>query len=280
MAWDARFTDRTPLFEPLLLLSGWLQAHVRWPTVDDLNRLVEQQVASRNVAVVTHAGKPLRFIEPEKAVGKRASGHYENGIFATGQVPTRPENWHDFFNALVWITFPYAKAALNRIHHHALNKTLPAAQQRVDKKRGAWRDAATLFDESGVVVLSRRRELVALLRRHDWKAAFWRERTSVEAAMRFLVFGHALYEKALNPYVGMTGKGIFITVDDAFFQRPLAWQLPVIDRRLAGFLLRQLSSNADLSPIPVLGYPGWFSANTQESFYDNRQYFRPLVRKK
>lgn len=280
MRWDARFTDRSPVFGPLLPLSGWLQVHTRWPAVDDLNRLVERQTANRDAAIATHAGKPLYFAEPSKIIGKQVCGHYENGIYAAGQVPTRSENWHDFFNALVWITFPYAKAALNRIHYHVLNKALPATQPRPDKKRGARRDAATLFDESGVIVLSSKPELVALLRRHDWKTVFWRARKSVQVAMRFIVFGHALYEKALNPYVGMTGKGVFITVDDAFLQRPLVRQLPVIDRRLAGFLLRQLASNADLSPIPVLGYPGWFAANAQERFYDNRQYFRPYVGKK
>jgi hypothetical protein len=45
---------------------------------------------------------------------------YEMRIWARGEVVTRPDNWHDFFNALVWCTFPLAKAALNARHAEAL----------------------------------------------------------------------------------------------------------------------------------------------------------------
>jgi hypothetical protein len=31
-------------------------------------------------------------------------------------VATRPCNRHDYFNALAWLAFPHAKAALNAIH--------------------------------------------------------------------------------------------------------------------------------------------------------------------
>ena len=142
--------------------------------------------------------------------------------------------------------------------------------------RGPLRDAATLFDESGVVVLSSQSKWITLLRQHEWKTVFWRQRASVLSSLRFIVFGHALYEKALKPYVGMTGKGVFFQVEEAFITKPVAEQLKTVDQWLADFVLRKLSSSADLSPIPILGYPGWSEANASSDYYDNQWYFRPL----
>jgi hypothetical protein len=44
---------------------------------------------------------------------------YEAGIARTGRVPTRA-NLHDFFNALIFLHFPRAKAQLNRLQSAAL----------------------------------------------------------------------------------------------------------------------------------------------------------------
>ncbi len=275
--WDAHFFTRSSIFEPFLPLSAFISAFNTWPTSQDLNRL-RQQIP---FDIATFSGMPLRFVPQvckniDPANNNTAVLPYERSIHLTGAVPTRTENWHDFFNALVWLTFPRAKAALNEIHVQSLNQ----AAQRKNEARGPLRDAATLFDESGVIVLCSQSELITLLQQHAWKAVFWQRRASVLTSMRFILFGHALYEKALRPYVGMTGKGVFFKVEDAFLQKPLTEQLQAIDRWLADFLLHRLSSNADLSPIPVLGYPGWTEVNACGDYYDNQQYFRPLARRK
>src|SRR5262249_26039402 len=75
-----------------------------FPGLDDLNALAGPALASGG-------GAPIRFVPPaplEEA--------YEIRVFETGEVQTRPDNWHDLFNALVWIAFPRTKAALNRHH--------------------------------------------------------------------------------------------------------------------------------------------------------------------
>jgi hypothetical protein len=36
-----------------------------------------------------------------------------------------------------------------------------------------------------------------------------------------------------------------------------------------------LSHGRELSPLPVLGVPGWWGGNEQENFYENTDYFRP-----
>lgn len=276
--WDAHFFDRSPAFEPFLPLSGQIAAFKNWPAFQDLNNLKQSMRAD----IATCSGMPVRFVSHSNE-GKN-SGHsgntairqYENRIYLTGEVPTRKANWHDFFNTLVWLTFPRAKAALNHIHFQSLHNN---AENQIEK-RGPFRDAATLFDESGVIVLSSRPEWIMLLRQHEWKTVFWRHRASLPASMRFILFGHALYEKMLDPYVGLTGKGVFFEVDEAFLQKPLADRLRTVDHWLADFLLHTLSTTADLSPIPVLGYPGWVDANADSDYYDNQRYFRPPARKK
>ena len=81
---------------------------------------------------------------------------YECRIWDSGEVETRPDNWHDFFNALVWLSFPQTKIAVSAAHMRAM--------QTPGEARGTTRDALTHFDECGIAVLSTRPELLDLLR--------------------------------------------------------------------------------------------------------------------
>ena len=95
--------------------------------------------------------------------------------------------------------------------------------------------------------------------------------------MGFYLLGHGLYEKALQPYVGMTGQGLLIKVEQAFFSWPLARQLAHLDSLLADYLAapEHCRSTRDLSPLPLLGVPGWTADNDNPTYYDNTDYFRP-----
>jgi hypothetical protein len=54
-------------------------------------------------------------------------------------------------------------------------------------------------------------------------------------------------------------------------------QLAQTDRLLALYLWdhAHMTTGRELAPLPVLGVPGWWSANEQENFYENTEYFRP-----
>jgi hypothetical protein len=194
-------------------------------------------------------------------------------------VQTRQRNWHDLFNALVWLTFPKAKAAINERHYLALLQR--QAQTRfssaVTGQRGTARDVNTLFDESGVIVVSADRELSGLLRGFSWKELFWKRRDEVREQMAFYLFGHGLYEKALHPYTGMTGQGLVLAVKQDFFGWPLQQRLAHIDGLVADYLVSEshCRSTRELSPVPVLGVPGWLEENSSQAYYDNTAYFRP-----
>jgi hypothetical protein len=123
--------------------------------------------------------------------------------------------------------------------------------------------------------------LLQLVRDFRWKELFWSRRGEVRENMRFLLFGHALYQKALKPFIGMTGKAILLQVSQEFLERPLQAQVADADRQLALYLWEgsRIGKGRDLAPVPVLGVPGWCSDNEVEAFYDNTGYFRPGRRK-
>jgi hypothetical protein len=176
-----------------------------FPTLAQLNRMCDEH------EVVSGSGVAVEFV-PQEA---KTDEPYETRVYSRGKVLTRNNNWHDLFNALVWITFPRSKAAINR-HHY---KEMLAHQ--AEGKRGTPRDVLTLFDEGGLIVVSSVPELGALLREFRWKDLFWQRRDEVKAAMRFHAFGHSIYEKMLQPYKGITAKTVIFDVPPGeIFQRP------------------------------------------------------------
>ena len=143
--------------------------------------------------------------------------------------------------------------------------------------RGPVQDALTLFDEGGVIVASSEDELLACLRDWRWKDLFWGHRARLPAQMRFHLFGHAIYEKALSPFLGITGRGILLKVDPGLLAVPLPGQLAALDARIAEHLAddHRVVATRELAVVPVLGVPGWHAGNEREEFYDDVDYFRP-----
>jgi len=219
--------------------------------------------------VVSGGGAPIRFIPPGSA--KVPPTGYEIRIFETGEVQTRPDNWHDLFNALVWLAFPKTKAVLNAHHREQI------IARRGERLRGTPRDVLTLYDEGGVVVGVTEPRLAALLRGFKWKELFWTERAAVRTRMRFHVFGHAIYEKALEPYRGVTGKALLVDVAPELLDASTERQLAELDARAAQYFsgADALVSTRSLPPLPILGVPGWEPANEREEYYDDVVQFRP-----
>lgn len=265
--WDSDFAERSPMFEPLRAAASALGGPY-WPGCDELNRVN----ASCRESIVNAAGRPLRFVG-QQLRQKTFEDQYEPRIFLRGEVQMRSCNWHDLFNALVWLTFPAAKAALNQRHYRELERQRASGAQ----DRGPARDALTLFDEGGVIVAASDSALAALLTGFEWKSLFWNRRTEVLRRMRFYLFGHALYEKALAPFTGVTGRSVMFEVEDAFFALPMAAQLSALDARLAARIgdAARFATTRELTPVPILGVPGWCDDNACEQYYDNQNYFRP-----
>ena len=185
---------------------------------------------------------------------------YEAGIARTGGVPTR-SNLHDFFNALIFLHLPRAKAQLNRLQSAAL------ARDGVAAVRGPVRDAATLIDENAVLVVTDRADVIASLRDHDWSFLFQSRRATWNKEINVVAFGHALLEKLVNPYKAITAHALHIAL-------PPNSRLQDVDRCMATALDQQLCPS-QLMPLPVLGIPGWWAQNENPDFYADRAVFRP-----
>ena len=209
-------------------------------------------------------GHPLRFVLPqEDGLG------YEARIAARGEVETRSENWHDFFNALVWCAFPHSKAALSGRHQAALEGGAAAA-------RGLERDAMTHFDECGALVLSTEPDLLELIRDFRWKELFWERRAALAGSLRCVIFGHATYEQLLSPFRGLTAKAVLYEASAAELAAIDAGQLAGLDARLAAELVAgRYGSPRELQPLPLLGLPGMTPDNENPAYYDDTWQFRP-----
>lgn len=257
---------QSPLFKPLQPALAHLQTQ-DFPGLEAWNALLALHYP--NISVKN--GFPLRFVPQE--TGKQGfESQYEPRCYLSGEVQTRGNNWHDLFNALVWLTFPKAKAAINARHYQALKQ----ASQPGGSQRGKVRDMATLLDESGVIVVCAKADLAGLLSSFQWKDLFWTNREQVRTGMGFYIFGHGLYEKALAPYIGMTGQGLVMHVADEFFSWSLPAQLRYLDGKLADYLHdpQHCVTTHELHPVPLLGVPGWAIENNREAYYDNSAYFR------
>jgi hypothetical protein len=253
---------QTAIFAPLRPALDRLPRD-RWPDHVDLNAAAGP--------LTTASGVPIRFVSPREHT-ERERQYYELRIAQTGEIETREENWHDLFNALAWITYPRAKARINAQHAALLKER----GEEEAKRRSPERDALTLFDEGGVAVASSSPELMRLIIDFEWKQLFWSRRAQLAGKMRFFGFGHGMYEQALNPYIGMVAKTVFVPASEAFFSLPLAGQLAQVDALLADhFTDRSLfRSPRMMAPMPVLGVPGWYPPSEIESFYDDPVHFR------
>ncbi len=263
--WDCNFAERSPMLAPLRAVALALKGDT-WPSLSRLNALAQRY------GVVSGGGQPLRFMSAAEQALPKASD-YEQRIHDEGVVTLRECNWHDFFNALAWLTFPLIKKALNRGHVEELNLQTAAERfSRTATARNRRRDALTLFDESGVLVFSSSTAVLDGIRAFAWRQVFWEEREQFQAATQCLIVGHALYEKALSSYLGMTGHALLMV--GRADSRSNAGLDRRQDERAANALRDHIRQPHDLSPLPVLGVPGWWDANREVAFYENTAYFR------
>ena len=257
------------MYEPIRKWVGYFSGFEQWPGLDDYRRLLREHppirtLNGKELSIVEQAGRPAHFDE-----------HYAPRIYYSGEIQTRASNWHDFFQFLSWLVFPRTKAVINAIH-------IPLARERIEQvddigRRTSLENMLSLFDEGGVVILSSDESLLDHIRHFEWKKLFWERRDELERNLRCITFGHAMYEKGLRPYIGMTANAILLHADQSVIELELDAQLAWLDETLAEIFTEgsRYTRPKDLSPFPILGMPGWMAENACEAFYDNPRYFRP-----
>jgi hypothetical protein len=230
----------------------WLRAlRTLRPLLDTLDWRAALTGAARKNGVVSGRGVTVEFVGPDAA----ADVPYELHIARTGAVPTR-DNLHDRFNALIWLAYPHAKAALNARQADEIER------HGVGPARGAVRDAATLIDESALLLMCADAEVFRALQEQNWQRLLvaWRGRWGRDILV--LPFGHALLEKLVGPFKAIT-----------------ACVVPLPTTADPDAAAAQFVGRTDLAPpllphLPVLGIPGWCAENTDPRFYDDPRVFR------
>jgi hypothetical protein len=217
---------------------------------------------------------------------------YEAYIYQTRRVPTRC-GAHDFFNGLMWLNWPRTKAALNQRQWQAIE-----AAGGVGHTRGTTRDALTLLDENGGILLAHP-AIWEALRHRQWHTALVELRPLWAQAQLFII-GHALLEqlllyprKSLTAHVWLPTPPVQDWAAQALVQAkpsaaPVGEQIDLaqLDAVLAQALLQDDFGQGDgleacapskpFTPLPVMGTPGWCADNAHAAFYDDPQVFRVL----
>jgi hypothetical protein len=260
----------------------WLRA-VRWVLRQVVNQENWREILNQcalEKGIQNHCQLPIQFVSQSMLPEKNP---YEAWISQTGCVPTRG-NLHDFFNALVWLSFPKIKKVLNE---------LQAAQiqlEGIKPSRGKARDAATLFDENAVIVVVKEGGMgeawCTALREHRWTEVFIENRGGFgelgyesEAEIQVWGFGHALMEKLEKPYKAITAHAWIVRAPEAYFLLTDEAQRIWVDESVARNLLTRMLNPQDFSPLPVLGIPEWFSEQNLD-FYMDKTVFRDKSRQK
>jgi len=225
---------------------------------------------ARKAKLTLPGGQPVSF--PPAPPSRTSALEYERRIAATGEVPMRPGNVHDACNALAWLAFPGTKAALNAIH-------AAAAVADTGNGRDRRRDAATLLDESGMIVACADAELLELWRTHQWRAAFWDRRVAVAHRMRAVVIGHGLLAKLVAPFRGITAKVLVSALDGAALPADPALLGAALDAAAAAAIDAAGVAFApeDLLALPVAALPGWDMEASGARLFDDTAVFRPRM---
>jgi hypothetical protein len=226
--------------------------------LEPLNRLARE----RNLR--TLSGRPLQFIDACASPASVDGLAYETAIAETGAVPTRTLGAgarHDLYNALAWLRFPQTKAVLNGLQAAQIGR------HGIGARRGAVRDAVTLFDENAVVWLCDDPAPARALAAFDWSTLFRLLRDPDAPRVTTWVLGHALLEKLEAPFKAITAHAL-----------PLALAADTapddVDRALAARWRASPPASTDFCPLPVMGLPGWCEDNERPGFYDDTTVFR------
>jgi hypothetical protein len=246
---------RRPYRELHPRLRGALEPLTDWPLPEQYDELARQVPQAADVQLP-------RFITESRAAVQQASG-YEQHVAQLRAVPTRPGNWHDFFNMTVWAHFPKLRWALNSLH---VDPNVGPKDPR--NGRAPAQNLAATFDEAGMLVVSESRAILAELQALRFKHVFWERRAELLATTRFWVVGHGMLESLLDPRPGLSVRSLLLHVprlpgSEADDQLRLE-----MDAVVAARIHDWRNERTVFDPMPVLAIPG-YADNDSREFYDD-----------
>jgi hypothetical protein len=121
----------------------------------------------------------------------------------------------------------------------------------------------THFDEAGAILRFSDPVMLTAWNEHDWQAFFeaW-PRVMDAGGIQLWLFGHSIYEHALNPDIALVAKALVIDTTESLTDQ-------FIDHWLAARINNQhcLMDPQELRPIPLSGIPFWHALYGQADFF-------------
>lgn len=252
--WDTSVFHTIPILQQLSSLTRHFENYATWPTINEYEILFKQY--DLQITPVAQSFNISSFDE-----------QYEPRVYLKGELQTRTHNWHDFFNALIWLSFPETKKALNKLHYSQ------ASIREKGSNRSLLENRITQFDECGAIIISKSQEMLEMVKEHRWKELFINNHDQFQDNFRCIVFGHAIFEKALFPYIGMTCHCLLLHEDELYRENGPGNE-NALDRQLAEIWTNKIAKDpVRFYAFPILGIPGYWH-NQDTSFYQNDKYFR------
>lgn len=145
-----------PLFGQLWQACQELLDLERWPTLEDWQNLQaraeELPEAFRSLSFIADqklGQRKRRKLAKQKTNPLRPGQRlYEEAIIEAKEIPTRPENGHDYFNALIWFLFPLGKLALHEKAYRSYRESDLPIQANL---RNSLADCLTRLDEGSLL---------------------------------------------------------------------------------------------------------------------------------
>jgi len=252
--WDTSVFNTSPIIKQLSNLTRHFASFSNWPSLNDYKNIFAQN--------------KIEIIPVAQSISiERFEDQYEPRVYLKKELQTRTKNWHDFFNALVWLSFPNTKKTLNSLHFDTSSNRAPGTN------RSTLENRITQFDECGAVIVSSNNKLLDLIRNHQWKELFIDHKDSFSREIKCVVFGHAIFEKALSPYIGMTCHCILIE-NHKLLKEVQEANYTGLDLYLSELWQQDISNKPRrFNALPVLGIPGYWP-DQSILFYNNENYFR------
>lgn len=213
---------------------GWqyFRGGISWPEVDQLNAAFyffqQEWLELNDVKFVPqpHLGqrrrRKLRKLRREGRIG-----NYDAMIATEGKIWTRPQNWHDLFNALVWLSFPRSKLALHRAGFRA------ATEKGAGLNRSSTNDRLTIFDEGGVVLATHEDDFAQIRTIMVAKGSKVNKQKLGDLRTQPMGFGHGILEALTLQGQVVNALMVAIPLSENEWNKGRDDRLSAIDKKLA-----------------------------------------------
>ena len=115
--------------------------------------------------------------------------------------------------------------------------------------------------------------MASLIRKKKWKTVFWDNRDIVKKSFSFFLFGHSLFEKIMNEYMGTTARAFIIFNESLPFEKIT---ISNVDQVLSDYIDQEFFfKNLEKTvAVPLFAIPGWSNLNEKKEFYQENEYLR------